>query len=344
MKQSSLIAITIIFSGIMLDFNFAFAQRVRLKDLTNIKGVRSNKLVGYGVVFGLAGTGDSAASVTSRETVAQMLTKLGVKSNPEQLASGNFASIIATAELPPFARSGDRINIRVSANGDATSLAGGTLLLTRLKAGDGRVYVVAQGPVVIGQADGVGPSVLTVATVPMGGLVEREFLPRLAPSGKLILSLKKADFTTNARVSHAINSHFKGFYAKSLDPASVKVQVPPQFRSRLVEFVAELESLTVVLDRKAVVVLNERTGTVVIGNDVSLGPVTIAHGDLSIKVIKPEEENTEDADHALLSLNKATVGDLVKSLNELGVKPKDLVGILQAIHAAGALQGEIVFI
>ncbi|MFK7824980.1 MAG: flagellar basal body P-ring protein FlgI [Oligoflexales bacterium] len=344
MKRSSLATIIFLFVSILNDFNSAIAQRARLKDLTNIKGVRSNKIFGYGVVFGLAGTGDSAASVSSRETVSQMLTKLGVKSNPEQLASGNFASVLATAELPPFARSGDRVNIRISANGDATSLAGGTLLLTRLKAGDGQVYVVAQGPVVIGQANGVGPSVLTVATVPMGGLVEREFLPKIAPSGKLILSLKKADFTTNARVSHAINTYFKGFYAKSLDPASIKVRVPPQFRSRLVEFVAELEGLSVTLDRKAVVVLNERTGTVVIGNDVSLGPVTIAHGDLSIKVKNPEDEEAGEVDHSLLHLNKVTVGSLVKSLNELGVKPKDLVGILQAIHAAGALQGEIVFI
>lgn len=324
--------------------NLVIAQGVRLKDLTNIKGVRSNKLIGYGVVFGLSGTGDSAASEVSRETVAQMLTKLGVKANPQQLASGNFASVIATAELPPFARSGDRINIRISTNGDATSLAGGTLLLTQLKAGDGRTYVVAQGPAVVGQANGAGTSVLTVATVPLGGLVEREYLPQIAPEGNLILSLKKADFTTNARISHMINTYFKGFYAKSLDPASIRVEVPNHFRSRLVEFVAELEGLRVNMDSKAVVVLNERTGTVVIGNDVTVSPVTIAHGDLSIKVKAPNAEDTDEQDHALVKLPQATVGGLVKSLNELGVKPKDLVGILQAIHAAGALQGEIVFI
>ncbi|NRA43764.1 MAG: flagellar basal body P-ring protein FlgI [Oligoflexales bacterium] len=344
MKKNSLIAIVVTLMGVFSHYDFAAGQRARLKDLTNIKGVRSNKLIGYGVVFGLAGTGDSAASITSLETVSQMLTKLGVKSKPEQLASGNFASVLVTAELPPFARSGDRLDIRVSTNGDATSLAGGTLLLSELRAGDGKVYVVAQGPVVIGQANGVGASVLTVATVPMGGLVEREFRPQLAPGGSLILSLKKADFTTNARISHAVNAHFRGFYAKSLDPASIRVEVPPQFKSRLVEFVAELESLKVALDRKAVVVLNERTGTVVIGNDVTLGPVTIAHGDLSIKVKDPEDEEAEEKDHSLLNLPKATVGGLVKSLNELGVKPQDLIGILQAIHAAGALQGEIVFI
>ena len=321
-----------------------FAQKARLKDLTNIKGVRSNKLVGYGVVFGLAGTGDSAASVTSLETVSKMLTKLGVKSNPEQLAPGNFASVLATAELPPFARSGDKVNIRISANGDASSLAGGTLLLTQLRAGDGQVYVVAQGPVVVGQVNGVGPSVFTVGTVPSGGTVEREFLPKLASNGSLVLSLKQADFTTNARISYAINSHFRGFYAKSLDPASVQVDIPTQFRSRLVAFVAELEGLKVELDSKAVVVLNERTGTVVIGNDVTLGAVTIAHGELSIKVKDPEDEEAEEQSHALLKLPKATVGGLVKSLNELGVKPQDLIGILQAIHAAGALQGEIIFI
>ena len=341
--------------GSLLFFDLVFLgedifanQKTRLKDLTNIKGVRSNKLFGYGVVFGLAGTGDSAASITSQESVAKMLTKLGVKASPRKLATGNYAAVLVTAELPAFARNGDQIDVRLSTHGDATSLAGGTLLLTPLLAGDGKTYAAAQGPVVIGQINDEGASVPTVARVPGGGFVEREYRPPLAKTGSLILSLKKADFTTNARIAHTINSFFKGFYAESLDPASVKVEIPPQFRDSIVSFIAELEGLKVTIDQKAIVVLNERTGTVVIGNDVGISPVTIAHGDLSVKVrdsnlIKENDSDTSSL-ASLMQIEPTTVGDLVKSLNELGVKPRDLIGIIQAIHAAGALQGEIKFI
>ena len=317
------------------------AQKVKLKNLVNIKGVRSNKLYGYGVVFGLAGTGDSGASIATTQTVSQMLNKIGVKSSPEQLALGNFAAVLATAELPPYAQSGDKVDVRISASGDASSLAGGTLFLTQLKAGDGQTYVVAQGPVVVGQVSGKGASILTVARIPKGGLIEKEYRPPLAKNGKITLSLATADFTSNARISKEINSHFRGFYAKSLNPASIEVEVPPQYMDSLVAFIAELEGLKVQQDRKAVVIMNERTGTVVMGYDVSIGPVSIAHGDLSVQI---KSNNNGSKNSSLIELQEATVGGLINSMNELGVKPADLVGILQAIDAAGALRGEIVFI
>jgi flagellar P-ring protein precursor FlgI len=309
------------------------AQETRIKDLTNIRGVRSNSLVGYGIVIGLGGTGDSASAVISKKAVASMLTHMGIHSAKEDIVPGNYASVIATAELPPFAKIGDRIDVRISANSDAKSLAGGTLISTPLQGGDGHTYSFAQGPVVVGQATGSGPSVLTVARVPSGGSIEREFVPNFAPRGVLTLSLLSADFTTNNRIALAINHTFKGFYALSTSPASIEVRVPPLFSHNLIAFVAELENITVNVENKSIVVLNERTGTVVLGNDVQISPVTIAHGDLSIVVEKEK--------HAAIHVSGSTVGELIQALNQLGAKPQDLGVILQTLHAAGALHGEI---
>lgn len=320
----------------------SFAQQVRLKDLVNIKGIRANKLLGYGVVFGLAKTGDTQGSETTRQTVSHMMNRMGIKVSPDQLVSGNFASVIATAELPPYAQNGDRIDVRISTNGDAISLAGGTLMLTPLKAGDGNIYALAQGPVVVGPADGSGTQVLTVARLPGGALIEREFRPDFAPENQVTLSLKKQDFTTNKRIAEVINKHFRGFFAKSPDPGTILVQIPFPFQTKKVAFLSELENLSVKTDQKAVVVLNERTGTVVMGSGVTIAPVTISHKNLSVKVSLPNEKTNQD--HSLLEVSGVTVGQVIQSLNRLGVRPDDLIGILQAIAAAGALNGEIIFI
>ncbi len=268
-----------------------------------------------------------------------MLTRLGIKTNSNEVMTGNIAAVIASVDLPAFARSGDKVDIRISAIGDGQSLAGGTLLLTPLKAGDGKTYVIGQGPVVVGQASGSGSQVLTVATVPNGGYVEREFAPQLGIDNILQLTLKNPDFTTNVRVARKINQHLKGFYADSLDPKVVRVMIPPKFLGRFVEFVAELENLAINVDRKAVVVMNERTGTVVMGSNVVVGPVTISHGNLSIQV-KDKEGKPTRLD-SVVKMDGTTVGSLVETLNQLGVKPADLVGIIQAIHASGALQAEL---
>lgn len=310
-----------------------WAQETRIKDLVNIRGVRSNSLIGYGIVIGLGGTGDSSASVISKKSVASMLSHMGIHSVKEDIVPGNYASVIATAELPPFAKIGDRIDVRISANADAKSLAGGTLISTPLQGGDGHTYSFAQGPVVVGQVSGSGTGVLTVARVPSGGSIEREFVPNFAPHGIVTLSLIRSDFSTNNRIAVAINHTFKGFYATSTSPATIEVRIPPLFSRRLVAFVAELEDIAVQVDTKSVVVLNERTGTVVLGNEVQISPVTIAHGDLSIVVDKDK--------HAAIQTKGTTVGELIQALNQLGAKPQDLGVILQALHAAGALHGEI---
>lgn len=321
----------------------AEAQSVRIKDLANVRGNRSNQLIGFGLVVGLAGTGDSAASLVKNRAMANMMTRLGMNAGPEDATSASVASVLVTADIAAFMRNGDKLTVKVSTVGDAKSLAGGTLIMTPLKAGDGQVYAVAQGAVVVGQANGAGPAVLTVATAVDGAVVEREFMPSIAPRGKLILSLRQADYTTSMRVADSINGFFKGFYATAVDPISVEVEVPPLYRGKLTEFVAEMESIRVNVDHKAVVVINERTGTVVMGADVIVGDVSIAHGSLSIRVggSKGKKENVKN--EALVNVKGTTVGELVESLNALGVKPGDLVGILQAIHTAGALRAEIKF-
>lgn len=315
----------------------AHAQSARIKDLVNIRGVRSNQLVGFGLIIGLQGTGDSATSLATNAAVNSMMTKMGLKPNDSGYANSNMAAVILTAELPPFARVGDKVDVKVSAIGDAKSVAGGTLLMTPLRAGDSQVYVVAQGSIVTGQAAGSGVQVLTVGRVPSGGVVEREFVPQFEHEHQISLSLREQDFTTSARIAETINDHFRGFFAKPLNSAMVDVSIPPLYFDQVVSFIAEMEGLKVTVDQKAKVVLNERTGTVVMGADVLVDKVAISHGDLSIKV---GDKGGKDA-QSVVGLDKVTIGELVETMNALGVKPTDLVGVLQALHAAGAIHADL---
>ncbi len=321
----------------------AYAQNTRIKDLTSVKGVRSNQLVGIGLVIGLASTGDSAKSLATNKAYTSMMQNLGIALPNDSASSQNVAAVVLTAELPPFSRIGDRINVRVSAVGDAKSLGGGTLVMSALKATDNQVYAMAQGSIVSGQANGSGPQVQTVAVIPDGAVVEREFIPILAKNSELQLNLKSADFTTNSRIADKINGHFRGFYARSLDPNTININIPIHYQDKVVEFMGELELLRVDVDRKAKVVINERTGTIVLGSDVLVSPVAVSHGQLAIRVGKGDEGDKQQTQpQGVVSLDgQATVGTLLETLNNLGVKPPDLIGIVQAIHAAGALQAEI---
>lgn len=317
----------------------AWGQETRIKDLVNVQGYRSNQLMGLGLVVGLQGTGDSKAAMTTNQAATNLMRKLGMNAKPDTMLVQSMAVVAVTAELPAFAKIGDRIDIKVSTLADAKSLAGGTLLMTPLKAVNGDIFVMAQGPVVIGTATGRGTQVLTVANLPASGVVEREFTPQIGVQGLVNLHLKETDFTTNARIVEKINAHFKGFYAVSRDPSRIEVKMPPTFGGRVIEFMAELESLRVESDHKAVVIFNEKTGTVVMGADVAIADVVVNHGELSIQV--GEGKNTRS--EGVVKLGGATIGGLVKTLNDLGVKSSDLVGVLQAIHAAGALKGELRF-
>ena len=343
------------------------AQAVRIKDLAEIKGVRSNQLVGYGLVVGLDGTGDGKKARFTVQSMVSMLEKMGITVEANDIAVSNVAAVMVTAELPPFAKSGNQLDALVSSIGDAKNLQGGTLLMTPLKAGNGQVFAVAQGPVNTGgfSAGGSGGSVQknfpTVGRVISGALVEREVDMNFNRRSSLTLSLRQPDFTTASRVSDAINALFYGSIAETQDAGTIQVKVPSAYVGNLVELVAMIEKLNVEPDAVARVVINERTGTVVMGENVRLSTIAIAHGNLSIVIkessqvsqplpfSKGETVVTPDTNIAVKEEGKqlvlmeagTSIGDVVRALNALGVSPRDLIAIFQAIKAAGALQADL---
>ncbi|HHW14182.1 MAG TPA: flagellar basal body P-ring protein FlgI [Firmicutes bacterium] len=341
---------------------------VRVKDVARIVNDRPNQLTGLGLVVGLEGTGDSAGTMANVQMVANALSRYGVTVSASQLRVKNVAAVMATAELPAFARTGDRVDVTVSSFGDAKSLQGGVLLLTPLRGVDGQVYAVAQGPVSIGgfNASAGGSRIQknhpTVGLVPGGALVERE-VPNALATDLLTLVLHQPDFTTAARLAQAINRAFTPETARAVDKGTVTVTVPVAYEARPVEFLAALSELEVQPDTVAKVVVNERTGTIVMGENVTISPVAVAHGSLSIRitagaevsqpppfspgrtVVAPQTEITADQPPArfttLGGAGATSVADLVKALNALGATPRDVVAILQAIKEAGALHGEL---
>lgn len=312
----------------------------RLKDVAEVKGVRENILIGYGIVVGLKGTGDSSAEVTS-QSLARLFNKLGldVQGNAA-IKSKNAAAVIVTAKLPAFSRAGNRIDVTVSSIGDAPSLEGGTLLVTPLRAGDQNVYAVAQGAVSIGSvADGSTKNFPTVGRVMSGATIEKDIDTNFAAKKSVRLTLHSPDFTTAARLAVLINGELGGKYASARDSATIDLVVPFNYEGNTVEFMAAIENIQVNVDTKAKVVLNERTGTVVMGEKITITPVAISHGDLAIEV-KDAPKNAKPARVAELK-SGPNVSDLVKALNALGVQPKDLTAIFQTLKTMGALQAEL---
>jgi flagellar P-ring protein precursor FlgI len=325
---------------------------VRIKDLVEIRGVRSNPLVGLGLVVGLPGSGDSRQSLTTNKQVSNLLTRLGSKSGLQDVTTKNVAAVVVSAELPAFARVGDRLDIRISSIGDATSLEGGTLILTPLAAADTQVYAVAQGSVSMGTAmagaagggggggSGAGQAPKTVGLA-RSATVEREFASAFVSAGVLELSLRNADFTTASRIGKVINETFGAFLADPVNAGLVKVKLPPTTYGNPsftpVAFVAQLEQLRVEPDTRALVVVNERTGTIIAGGGVAISPVAISHGQLEILV----ESRPLRTSRVTELPRAATVGELVKALGALGAGPKDLVSILQTLEAAKALKADL---
>lgn len=340
---------------------------VRIKDIASIKGVRSNQLVGYGLVIGLDGTGDGKKSKFTIQSMASLLEKMGITVNEKDIAVANVAAVMVTAELPPFARSGSRIDALVSSIGDASNLQGGTLLFTPLKAANGSTYAVGQGPVVTGgfSASGAGGSVQknfpTVGRVVGGAVVEKELAYDFNQKRALTLSLHQPDFTTAARVAESVNAALYGTMATTPDPGSVEIKVPERYIGNLVELVSMVEGLDVTPDALAKVIINERTGTVVMGENVRISTLAIAHGNLSIviresanisqppafssgeTVVTPNTDISvkEGTNHLMVMEAGVSIGEIVRALNALGVSPRDLIAIFQAIKAAGALQAEL---
>jgi len=343
------------------------ADAIRIKDIADIKGVRHNQLVGYGLVVGLNGTGDDEDSEFTIQSLASMLVRMGVKVNPKDISVDNVAGVMVTAELPPFARIGSRIDVLVSSIGSAKSLQGGTLLLTPLKAANGEVYAVAQGPVSVGgfSATGAGGRVqknfVTVAAITGGATIEKELPFNFLEKNSLTLALHSPDFTTAFRVAEAINTASYGRLAATLDAGTIEVSVPEKYHGNLVQLISMIEGLEVTPDTAAKVIVNERTGTVVMGENVRIATVAISHGNLSIEVkesaevsqplplskgetvVIPESDigMKEEKTPLFLIESGVSIGELVRALNALGVSPRDLIAIFQAIKAAGALRAKL---
>ncbi len=355
---------------LVLFSELAFAARI--KDLASVRGVRDNQLIGFGLVIGLAGTGDSATNVFfSIQTMVNMLTKLGItvpEAEVDQLKFKNVATVMVTADLPAFARQGDRIDTMVSSLGDAKSLQGGTLLMTALKGPDGNTYAVAQGALSIGgffvqgQAKGVQKNHQTVARIANGASVERELPHEFNLKEEVFLTMKETDFTTASRISQAINNSLRDMVATLVDGRTIKVDVPEFYKENTSEFITRIETLNVEPDTIAKVILDERTGTVVMGENVEISAVAVAHGNLFIQiteeplvsqpaplspggatVVVPRTriQVEEGEDKLLIVPRSISLGQVVNGLNAIGVNPRDLIAILQAIKASGALHAEL---
>ncbi len=348
----------------------ADAKTSRIKDVVDIEGVRENQLVGYGLVVGLNGTGDSLGnSPFTEQSLIAMLERLGVNIRGENLNTGNVAAVMVTATLPPFTNQGGRIDVNISSLGDATSLQGGTLLVTPLLAADGEAYAVAQGEVSIagfsagGDAQQVTQNIPTAGRVPAGAIVEREIAFRLEDLQTVRLALKNPDFTTARRIAQAINGFTSSDLAKAENSASVMLVRPQNYDGSIVDLITDIEQLPVQPDLPAKVVISERSGVIVMGADVRISNVAIAQSNLTIKVTETPQVSqanpfaeggetvvvprtdldvNQGGDVKLATLDTGvTLQDLVTGLNRLGMQPRDIITIIQAVKAAGALQAEI---
>lgn len=346
------------------------ASSARLKDIATLRGIPAEPILGYGLVVGLNKTGDRRQTIFSAQSLASMLERFGVAVPADQMKVENIAAVVVTAELSPFAQLGARLDVTASSIGDARSLQGGTLLPTPLRRTDGAVVALAQGPLSIGGfgAEGGGSSVavnhLTVGRVPNGGFVQVSRQTALPALDRIAFALRDPDFISARRVADAINIELGGEMATVEDAGTVTVAVPPTARTAIASFVARLEPLPVVLDQVARVVINERTGTVVLGGDVRIGPAAVAHGSLSVRidtqyqvsqpepfangdtVVVPQTDvSVRETDAQLVELQSgATLADVVRALNALGATPRDIIAIMQALKAAGALRAEIVIL
>jgi flagellar P-ring protein FlgI len=348
----------------------ALPGTARLKDVASLQGISQTPLVGYGLVVGLNKTGDRRQTIFSAQTLANMLERFGIAVSPGEIKIENVAAVLVTAQLGPYTSPGAQIDITVSSIGDARSLQGGTLIPTPLRAPDGQIVVLGQGPLSIG---GFGASSgdnsvqvnhLTVGRVPGGGLVQTARMAAMPTSNELRLSLNEPDFVSAGRLARAINQELGAGSAHAVDAGVVSVRVPEEYRGSVPELIARLQPLPVAMDSVARVVINERTGTVVLGGDVRLGPAAVAHGSLAVKiatqygvsqpaplsqgqttVVPQTEVDVDEAESKLVTLEPgATLSDVVRALNLLGATPRDIIAVMQALKAAGALRAEIVIL
>jgi flagellar P-ring protein precursor FlgI len=347
------------------------AEPIRVKDVASLQGVSSTPVVGYGLVVGLSKTGDRRQTIFSMQTLAAMLERFGVAVPPDGIKVENVAAVIVTANVPAFSRTGGRVDVTASSVGDARSLQGGVLLPTALRGPEGQVWAIAQGPLSLGgfgggsAGNGVQVNHLTVGRVPNGALMQVQSPITIGSAEAITLSVHEPDFTNASRIVEAVNKELGADSARVIDSASIAIRVPEQYRSAIPDLVARLETLTVEVDAVARVVINERTGTVVVGGAVRLGPAAVAHGSLSVKisttftasqpepfsrqgntvVVPNQDVSVSQEDAQLLEIQEtATLQDVVRALNALGVTPRDIIAIMQALKAAGALRAELVIL
>lgn len=358
-------------SLLLLIFTFSFqfsavGYAERIKDIASFEGVRENQLIGYGLVVGLDGSGDKG--LATMQGIANLLQRMGLTVNPNDIKAKNTASVMVTSTLPPFPKPGTKVDALVSTIGDAKSLQGGTLLLTPLKGPDGKVYALAQGAVSIGGFVGGGGGTTvqknhpTTGRVPEGVTVEKDVQFTLGSGDEIRIFLNRPDFSSASSIVKKINETLQSEYAFPVDPSSISLKIPPSYANRIVELLTLVEGLEVSVDVPAMVVINERTGTVVIGEKVRISPVAVAHGSLTIEIrtdlwvsqpppFAPESAKTvvvpqkdvsvQEQKASLVEVSGATLGEIVRALNALGVAPRDLISILQALKASGALRADL---
>ncbi|MDQ1355101.1 MAG: Flagellar P-ring protein, partial [Acidobacteriota bacterium] len=363
MKKLTILGMVILLMGASLN-----AVDVRVKDIAAFEGVRDNQLIGYGVIVGLEGTGDTIQNKFTFQSMANLLDKMGLKLDPSAFQMRNTAAVAVTATLPPFSRVGSKIDVTVSSIGSAKSIQGGILLITPLKAADGEVYAVAQGAISIGGfniSQGVGGTNIqknhaNVGRVPNGALVEKEVNFNFSSQPYFTLVMYQSDFTTTTRVVNSINKSF-GDVAAAVDSRTVKIMIPETYTQQKVLMASMLENLVVEPDTQAKVVVNERTGTIVFGENVRISKVALAHGNITIAIksgfdvsqpapfsggdtvvtARRETSLTEEPARFTVVEQAPTISEVVKTLNSLGATPRDIIAILQAMKSAGALQAEL---
>jgi len=344
------------------------AATSRIKDLANIEGVRQNQLVGYGLVVGLNGTGDTLNNIPfTKQSLQAMLERMGVNIRGATIRTGNVAAVMVTGNLPPFGTQGTRMDVTVSSLGDAKDLRGGTLLVTPLLGADGNVYSVAQGSVAINgfQAEGEAAKVVrgvpTVGRIVNGAIIEREIEFALNRLPNVRLALRNADFTTAKRIAAAVNDYLGAKSAEPIDPSTVQLTIPAEFKGNVVAFLTEIEQLQVEPDLAAKIIIDERSGIIVMGRDVRVATVAVAQGNLTVTISESPQVSqpnalsrgrtvvtpnsrvgvTEDGKKFAVVKDGVSLQQLVDGLNGLGIGPRDLIGILQAIKAAGAIEADI---
>ena len=369
MRMRSCLLSGLLFLGIAFGEGSAAAPTTRLKELVSIEGVRTNQLVGYGLVVGLAGTGDKRQTVFSAQSLSNLLERMGVSVAGTALQAKNTAAVMVTATLPAFSQPGMQIDVTAAAIGDATNLQGGLLILTPLKGASGQVFAVAQGPVITGGfvsgrggSNGQSLNHPTTGRIPSGATVEQS-APSVLDARQVRLHLRRSDFTNAARIAEALNRKFTAVspVARALNSGMIVVDLPQAFIDKPVEFIAQIESLAVVVDQPTKIVINERTGTIAMGREVRIAPTAILHGNLTVEietafavsqpaplssgetlVVPQVGVGTKEEKARSINLQPgATVDDLVKALLTIGSTPRDVIAILQSLQSAGALQAEI---